>query len=626
MLDPKAREAIDAYEVYRDQRKSHYDEVAKDRDFVLGNQWTDDEASELTARGHAPLVINRIQPVIMQEIAIMTANNVEFRVLAREDGDVRVAKIGNDLLTYIQDRNNFQLAFSNIIYDFLVPGCGYGYVYEDNYSFDGAEVGIDHLPFDDVFPDPYARRVDLYDAENIIVSKKITEGQFLRLFPDMKSALTRAESDFTGNVNASTGLYNQNKIRQPKDIYDPKRKLYRIIYRYSMSKIPKVRVVDSNGSVTLYKPERWEEVRQKPAVREALALEALKARDVWDDQSYVEVSLGGTVLTDKVELKSRRIPIIPFMNFHTGTPYAIGDVRPLKGIQKEINKRRSLLIAHATTSTASKLLVEKGSVDNIEEIERKNARPGSVIEYNPGYQVPTQSMPVPLPNGLFQLEAEAKYDLEYGAGMFAISQGSTRDAPETFRATLAIEEFANRRLNLKMRNITNSLSIMGNVVWEFMQKIYDYDKVVRITTSDGDERQIKLGLVSDPKEAELKKIFDITTGTYDVKAVGGSTMASNRWAELQEYKELLQIGAIDQVEFLKKTDIFDREGILERKGQIQQLSGQLEQVMGMLEESQKLAKSKDSKIQSLIQQLVKAQLTIKEMNKTQKAETAKEGE
>jgi hypothetical protein len=315
------------------------------------------------------------------------------------------------------------------------------------------------------------------------------------------------------------------------------------------------------------------------------------------------------------------------MNLHHGTPYAIGDVRFLRGIQKEINKRRSLLIAHATTSTASKLMVEKGAIDDVEEAERKNARPGSIIEYNMGYNVPAQSMPVPLPNGLFQLEGEAKYDLEYLAGMFAISQGSTRDAPETFRATLAIEEFANRRLNLKMRSVTNALSVMGGVAWDYMQKSYDYDKIVRITKPDTDEETIKLGLVDDPKEAELRKIFNITTGTYDVKAVGGSTMASNRWAELQEYKELLQLGAIDQTEFLKKTNIFDREGILQRTGQLQQAAQQIEQMGQIIEEGQKEISARDSKLESAYQQLIKQKIEIQELKKSKRsAETANEGE
>jgi hypothetical protein len=627
-MDQSAVDALKIYQNYRDQRAKHFEEVEIDRGFVLNNQWTDAEATELEERGHSPLVINRIFPVIMQEIAIMTAKNVEFRVLAREDGDVRVAKIGNDLMSYIQDRNNFPLLFSKIIYDFLVPGSGYALVYQDAYTFEGMEVGIDHIPFEDVFADPYAKRQDLYDAENILVSKLITGGQFQRIFPDKSEALKQAQQDWESGQYVSTGLYNQGNITQSKDIYDPDRDLYRIIERYSYSKIKKVKIVETaRGATKLYLPEEFEQIKGQKAVQQAISAGAYNVTEVWDDQSYLETSLGGAVVYSKTALPSRRIPVIPFMNLHHGTPYSIGDVRFLRGIQKEINKRRSLLIAHATTSTASKLLVEKGAIDDIEEAERKNARPGAIIEYNTGYNVPQQNIPVPLPNGLFQLEGEAKYDLEYLAGMFAISQGSTRDAPETFRATLAIEEFANRRLNLKMRSVTNSLSIMGSVAWEYMQKSYNYDKVVRIVKPDSSEQEIKLGLVDDPQEADIRKVFNVTTGTYDVKAVGGSTMASNRWAELQEYKELLQMGAIDQPEFLKKTNIFDKEGILQRSGQLQQAQNQLEQMAQMLEDSQKEISQRDAKLESSFQTIIKQKIEIQELKKSNRsAETANEGE
>jgi len=628
-MDQSAKEALQTYQDYRNQRAKHFLEVETDRGFVLNRQWTDDEAQELKERGHAPLVINRIFPVIMQEIAIMTAKNVEFRVLARDDGDVRVAKIGNSLLSYIQDRNNFQLLFADLIYDFLVAGAGYGLVYQDPYTAEGMEVGLMHIPYEDVFPDPYAKKRDLSDAEKVLVSKMITEGQFNRLYPNKKGVLKQVQMDYESGQFVSTGMYNEGNITESKDIYQPERNIYRLIEEYSVSKVKKMRIAEpskAHGNVRIVTMDQWEKMKDLPAVKTAISSGAYNPKEVWDDQAFLNVSIGGQTLVSKYALPSRRIPVIPFMNLHHGTPYAIGDVRFLRGIQKEINKRRSLLIAHATTSTASKLLVEKGAIDDIEEAERKNARPGSIIEFNMGYQPPTQSMPTPLPNGLFQLEGEAKYDLEYLAGMFAISQGSTRDAPETFRATLAIEEFANRRLNLKMRSVTNSLSIMGSVAWEYMQASYNYEKVVRITKPDGDEEMLKLGLVDDPKEANLRKIFNVTTGTYDVKAVGGSTMASNRWAELQEYKELLQLGAIDQTEFLKKTDIFDREGILKRAGQLQQATAQIQQLSQIVEEMQGEVKSRDGKLENAYQQIIKLKLELQERKKSQRSAETAEGE
>ena len=53
-------------------------------------------------------------------------------------------------------------------------------------------------------------------------------------------------------------------------------------------------------------------------------------------------------------------------------------------------------------------------------------------------------------------------------------------------------------------------------------------------------------------------------------------MPSNRWGEWQIYMEAYQAGLIDKTEALKKTDIFDKEGVLERTDIITKLQQQLE--------------------------------------------------
>ena len=69
---------------------------------------------------------------------------------------------------------------------------------------------------------------------------------------------------------------------------------------------------------------------------------------------------------------------------------------------------------------------------------------------------------------------------------------------------------------------------------------------------------------------------DITVGAYDVRIIGNSTMPSNKWGEWQVYMEAYQAGLIDKVEALKKTEIFDKEGVLQRTDIIAQLQQQLQ--------------------------------------------------
>ena len=81
----------------------------------------------------------------------------------------------------------------------------------------------------------------------------------------------------------------------------------------------------------------------------------------------------------------------------------------------------------------------------------------------------------------------------------------------------------------------------------------------------------------DDKSGEVEIVNNITTGKYDVVVVAGSTLPTNRFAELEFYMDAYAKGLIDREEVLKKTEVFDIEGVMQRTDMIQQLQQQLEQ-------------------------------------------------
>mgnify|MGYP001450086852 CR=1 FL=1 len=118
------------------------------------------------------------------------------------------------------------------------------------------------------------------------------------------------------------------------------------------------------------------------------------------------------------------------MNIHTRTPYPTSDVRMVKGLQEYINKTRSLIIAHATTSTNQKILIPSGSVD-MREFETKWSQPGVAIEVDFDQGPPQQVAPTPLPNELYANEKEAKNDIDHQLGLYEMMMGNAQAAPQT---------------------------------------------------------------------------------------------------------------------------------------------------------------------------------------------------
>lgn len=302
------------------------------------------------------------------------------------------------------------------------------------------------------------------------------------------------------------------------------------------------------------------------------------ANNIEQTRIKVIVSVGTKLLYTRI-LPVDSYPIVPMMNVHNRNPYPESDVRIYKPLQKYINKIRSLIIAHATTSTNVKLLIPRGSV-NKKEIQAEWGKAGTgVIEFDAELGQPIIGGPIPLPNELYKNEADAKHDLEYGFGIFELMQGSGAGAPSTYRGTVAIDEYGQRRIKSRLDDVESTLNQLAKICVPMMQQLYTEEKVIRLINPDG---TIQRSVINEPMYEDYTmaihgKLNDITVGKYDIIIASGSTLPSNRWAQFEYYMELYKAGVIDQEELLKKTEVVDVEGVLDRHSIINQLQGQLSQ-------------------------------------------------
>jgi hypothetical protein len=289
------------------------------------------------------------------------------------------------------------------------------------------------------------------------------------------------------------------------------------------------------------------------------------------------ISVGGELLFDVV-LPLEEYPIVTMMNNHNRNPFPQSDVRMVKGLQAYINKIRSLIVAHASSSTNVKLLIPRGSM-NRKQLEEEWGRAGTaVIEFDPELGQPIVAGPVPLPNELYKNEADAKSDIERILGIYALMQGDTRQMPQTYKGTLAIDEYGQRRIKSKRDDIEGAVNELAKIVIQYVQATYTNLKVLRLLQPNHKPKEVKLNEpIYDEVSGEfLGKLNDVTVGKYDLVVVTGSTLPSNRYARFEYYMELYKSGIIDQLEVLKQTDVANVEDVINRKGQIQQMMNQID--------------------------------------------------
>ena len=563
----------------------------EDIDFYLGNHFSAEESDELASRNQSAVPIDRLYSAIEQFKAIITSKPPKFSAVAREDSDTKLANVWKVILEYIWDLSDGNEQFKQAVHDYTVTGLGYFYAYIDKEADYGrGEIKFKHLNPFKVYVDPNSRDRYFDDASGIMVSHIMSKMQLLDAYPQLGQPMeedgerllidsieTESDEDYPSNSNKRTmGSFTPDVVKDYD--YQSSGEKYRLIEYYSKVKVPYYRVLDKRtNQEKIIEKEQFDAMSQDSQFINAIEKGLIDFVEVQQTRIRQTCSVGQIVLFDLV-LDTDIYPIVPVPNIWTNTPYPMSDVRKNKDFQRFLNKTVSLITSHAQASSGLKLLIPQGSVQDIEELERDWANPNATLEYDASFGEPHFPAPQPLSSSIMQLPGMIEKYIDLNMGIFEMMQGNAEAAPRTSSATMMMEDFGQRRSKSKLRDIEGSLKRIGKVVYNLAKSHYSFQKTFRISQPNNDINEFTVNKrLYDDKTKELQTIEnEISVGQFDVRVIGNSTMPSNKWGEWEIYMQAYQSGLIDKVEALKKTDIFDKEGVLSRTDQIIQLQQALQ--------------------------------------------------
>ena len=563
----------------------------EDIDFYLGNHFSAEESDELASRNQSAVPIDRLYSAIEQFKAIITSKPPKFSAVAREDSDTKLANVWKVILEYIWDLSDGDEQFKQAVHDYTVTGLGYFYAYIDKEADYGrGEIKFKHLNPFKVYVDPNSRDRYFDDASGMMVSHVMSRMQLLDAYPQLGQPIeegeekllidsieTVSEEDWPDNTNKRTmGSFTPDVVKDYD--YQGSNEKYRLIEYYSKVKVPYYRVLDKRtNQEKIIEKEQFDAMSQEGQFINAIEKGLIDFVEVQQTRIRQTCSVGQIVLYDLV-LDTDIYPIVPVPNIWTNTPYPMSDVRKNKDFQRFLNKTVSLITSHAQASSGLKLLIPQGSVQDIEELERDWANPNATLEYDASFGEPHFPAPQPLSSSIMQLPTMIEKYIDLNMGIFEMMQGNAEAAPRTSSATMMMEDFGQRRSKSKLRDVEGSLKRIGKVVYNLSKSHYNFQKTFRISQPNNDINEFTVNKrLYDDKTKELQAIEnEISVGQFDIRVIGNSTMPSNKWGEWEIYMQAYQSGLIDKVEALKKTDIFDKEGVLSRTDQIMQLQQALQ--------------------------------------------------
>ena len=568
--------------MWRDARSDWDTEARESIDFFLGNHYSQEESDALRAVGQGDFVIDRVYASIEKLKSLLTSRAPKYSAVGREDSDSRMANVWRTLLEYVWDISDGDTQFKQAVHDYATAGMGYFYAYIDpEADFGRGEVKYTYIDPFRVYVDPASRNRYMDDASGVILSTILTEDQLVNLYPQVEPYLEDIESYYEEEDYPTSNKRNSSVSFTPDTTYNlefHRINKYRILERFSKVKVPFFRVFNKqDGSEVILDQAKYTEFVQQEQV--ILLMEAGLIEIVEVKQTRIKITAtAGEILLYETILNTDIYPIVPVPNIWTGTPYPKSDISKIKDSQRLLNKLFSLTLSHAQASAGLKLLVPEGSVDDLGQLEQDWANPNAVIAYNPEFGAPHFPAPQSLSNEFYNLISRIEHYIDLSLGIPELMQGFNEGAPETVRGTAMLAEMGETRGKSKLRDIEGSLNRLGKSIYNLAKNHYTYEKTFRIVQPNNDITEFTVNMY-DNKQQEINAIVnDITIGHYDVRIISGSTLPSNRVAEYNMYLEAFKMNLVDDVEVLKKTEIYDKEGVLQRKGAMSQMQGYIQQL------------------------------------------------
>lgn len=470
-----------------DAQSENRRQMAMDEDFYDSIQFTDEEVATLEARGQIPMVFNITKTTINWVLGSQKRAPKDFRVLPRTKAGQLSAQRKSELLKHVNDSNLAEFEVADAFAQAVKAGMGWLESCRGS-ADDGSKVIVRAEDWRAMLWDSTARRYDMKDARYIFRTKWLDEDVVAAMWPNRKGVIENSSRSVAYNIGDDDSLGDDamdsaeeahfdlagGTIRRADTTYDRRR--IRVIEAWF--KIPKKVEVVHGGQFSGELFDPWS-VGQIKEINAGIASKVAAMREV----------IHMAILTDDGFLDLRtspyrhnQYPFTPIWGYRRsrdGLPY--GMIRDIRDPQRDFN-RRAAKAQHYLATT--RVTVEEGAVDDIEELRDEAARPDAVIVHKTGKAPPQIENNTNLASAHVEMMGMDQQLIQQIGGVTDENLGRRTNAS----SGIAIERRQNQGAlatstffdNLRRSSITHGIKTMVLV-----EMFYDKEDEFRITDSRG---------------------------------------------------------------------------------------------------------------------------------------------
>jgi hypothetical protein len=422
------------YTDYVGSKRAEIDEQRLARRYYHGAQWTAQEIKKQNERNQPVVTYNRISRKMDGVVGLIERLRQDPKAFPRTPKQEEGAELATAVLNYALDVNDWRSLSPDAAHMGAVDGIGGVELSLEAGDQGDPDVTLQLVNTDDFFYDPRSIKPDFLDARFMGVAKWLDLEAAVEMFPEHESAIRQ---------HCSTGSYSDGHHTDEKEI-------------------------------------RWTNVREK---RLRLVEHWYKARGEWHYTFYSGELRLADGISPFVDEKGRTFcRFIMFSNSidHDGDRY--GFIRNLSPIQDELNKRRSMGLAHLVNR---RIIAEAGAVDDVERVRKEATRPDGYLEVNPGMRFEfDDTSKLAVASGNFELLNEAKQEIEnFGPNPALIGQG-TGVAGSSGRAIALLQQAGIAELGPFILRYRGWKLRVYRAIWNVVQQYWTSERWIRVTDSD----------------------------------------------------------------------------------------------------------------------------------------------
>lgn len=577
-MDENAKENWARYCYGKDRGHIQYMEQAERCNGMYlggGQQWSEADKAILRQQRRPFYEFNEIMPSTNSAIGHQIQNRMDIAFRPRGGkADMFTATLLSKVVKQVCDQTRMHWKETQVYSDGLIEQRGY---FELRMNFDKnikGEIEVNTLDPRDVIPDPDAKSYDPDDWADVIISRWLTEAEIGGIYG--KDAVKVAKE--SNDAGQDFGDMDGQDVERPKfgDVtsFGPVD-----AYAAEADGLQRWRVIDRQkwvyeNTACLVMPDTGdvliEDQMTAEQVAAAMQAGAIKTKRMRKRVKWVATTYSNT-LHDDYSPYEHFSPIPYFAYFRRGQTRGLVD--NAIGPQEALNKSVSQFVHIINSAANSGWEVEEDSLTNMDadELEKRGAETGLVLEYKKGSTPPKKITANPVPQGVDRLIDRATKALKDVTVPEAMR--GNQGAEVSGIAIQAKQHASQQQLAVPLDNLAYTRNLLAQRMLKLIQRYYDSYRIFRITETDpitGKEVEETLEINKfDPETGEY--LNDITLGTYDVVVTEQPMQVTFENTQFQQAIEMRGKGiAIPDATVIRYSNLSDKHEILEQMQNQQQ--------------------------------------------------------